>query len=92
MASSLVSTLADLMEKEALKFVQDRLSSGDDPLGILDDARHAMEVVGKRFADFEYFIPDLVYSGEILKEITDIVLPIFWDTDYRRPVSKSLEE
>jgi 5-methyltetrahydrofolate--homocysteine methyltransferase len=31
--------------------------------------------VGKRFSDCEYFIPDLVYSGEILKEITDMVKP-----------------
>jgi len=75
MAEDLVSTLADLKEKEALGIVQDRLSAGDDPLSILDDARRAVEIVGKRFADSEYFIPDLVYSGEILKEITDMVKP-----------------
>jgi 5-methyltetrahydrofolate--homocysteine methyltransferase len=34
-----------------------------------------VELVGKRFSDGEYFIPDLVYSGEILKEITDMVKP-----------------
>jgi methanogenic corrinoid protein MtbC1 len=34
-----------------------------------------MEIVGKRFADGEYFIPDLIYSGEILKQITDMVKP-----------------
>jgi len=75
MAEDLVSTLADLKEKEALGIVQDRLSAGDDPLSILDDARRAVEIVGKRFADSEYFIPDLVYSGEILKEVTDMVKP-----------------
>ena len=75
MAKDLVSTLADLKEQEALKIVEDRLSAGEEPLKILDDARKAMEVVGKRFASSEYFMPDLVYSGEILKEITDIVKP-----------------
>jgi len=75
MAEDLVNTLADLKEKEALKIVEDRLSAGDEPLKILDDARRAVEIVGKRFADSEYFIPDLVYSGEILKEITDMVKP-----------------
>jgi methanogenic corrinoid protein MtbC1 len=75
MAKDLVRTLADLKEKEALGIVQDRLNAGDDPLRILDDARRALEIVGKRFADSEYFIPDLVYSGEILKEITDMVRP-----------------
>jgi len=75
MAKDLVKTLADLKEKEALEIVQNRLSAGDDPLLILDDARRALEIVGKRFSDCEYFIPDLVYSGEILKAITDMVRP-----------------
>jgi trimethylamine corrinoid protein len=75
MAKDLVRTLADLKEKEALEIVQDRLNAGDDPLRILDDARRALEIVGKRFSDCEYFIPDLVYSGEILKAITDMVRP-----------------
>jgi 5-methyltetrahydrofolate--homocysteine methyltransferase len=71
----LVKTLADLKEKEAIKIVEDRLKAGEDPLKILDDARKAVEIVGKRFSDSEYFIPDLVYSGEILKSITDMVKP-----------------
>lgn len=75
MAKDLVKTLADLKEKEALKMVEDRLGAGEDPLKILDDARRAVEIVGKRFADGEYFIPDLVYSGEILKAITNMVKP-----------------
>jgi 5-methyltetrahydrofolate--homocysteine methyltransferase len=75
MAKDLVKTLADLKEKEALKIVEDRLSAGEDPLKILDDARRAVEIVGKRFSDSEYFIPDLVYAGEILKAITERVKP-----------------
>jgi methanogenic corrinoid protein MtbC1 len=75
MADDLVTILADLKEKEALEIVQNRLAAGDDPLGILDDARRGMETVGNRFENSEYFIPDLVYSGEILKEITDLVKP-----------------
>jgi 5-methyltetrahydrofolate--homocysteine methyltransferase len=75
MAGGLVITLADLKEKEAFKIVEDRLNAGEEPLKILDDARMGMEIVGKRFADSEYFIPDLIYSGEILKEITELVKP-----------------
>jgi methanogenic corrinoid protein MtbC1 len=75
MAKDLVSALADLKEKEALKIVEDRLSGGGDPLEILDDARSALEIVGKRFSDSEYFIPDLVNAGEILKTITGMVKP-----------------
>jgi methanogenic corrinoid protein MtbC1 len=75
MAKDLVKALANLKENEALEIVQNRLNAGDDPLRILDDARRALEIVGKRFSDCEYFIPDLVYSGEILKRITDMVRP-----------------
>jgi len=75
MAKDLVSTLADLKEEEALRIVEEKLRAGEDPLKILGDARGGMEIVGKRFANSEYFIPDLIYSGEILKEITDLVRP-----------------
>jgi methanogenic corrinoid protein MtbC1 len=75
MAGDLLNTLADLEEEKALEIVRERLNAGENPMSILDDARHAMEVVGKRFASGEYFIPDLVYSGEILKSINEIVKP-----------------
>ncbi len=75
MAKDLCNTLADLKEDEALAIVQERLNANADPLVILDDARRAMEIVGKRFAESKYFIPDLVYSGEILKKINEMVKP-----------------
>jgi 5-methyltetrahydrofolate--homocysteine methyltransferase len=75
MAKDLVKTLADLKEQEVIKIVEDRLKAKEDPLKILEDARKGMEVVGKRFASSEYFIPDLVYSGEILKSVTELVKP-----------------
>jgi 5-methyltetrahydrofolate--homocysteine methyltransferase len=34
-----------------------------------------MDIVGNRFANSEYFISDLLYSGEILKTITDMIKP-----------------
>ena len=75
MAGNLVNALADLKEEEALKIVKDRMNAGEEPLKILEDARKGMEVVGKRFADSTYFIPDLVYSGEILKGVSELVKP-----------------
>ena len=75
MAESLVNALADLKEKEALKIAEDRLEAGEDPMAILDDARRAMVIVGGRFGNYEYFIPDLIYSGEILRQISEMVKP-----------------
>jgi methanogenic corrinoid protein MtbC1 len=75
MAGDLVNLLADLKEDEAIKVVKERLAKGEDALKILDDARAGMEIVGKRFASSQYFVPDLVYSGEILKAVSELVKP-----------------
>ncbi|MBN2074818.1 MAG: cobalamin-dependent protein [Dehalococcoidales bacterium] len=85
MAENLVDILADLKEKEALAIVKERLESGEEPMNILADSRKALEIVGNRFADGTYFIPDLVYSGEILKAISDLVKPkMNQDADIKR--------
>jgi trimethylamine corrinoid protein len=75
MATDLAALLSDLKEEEAIKVTKDRLAKGENPLKILEDSRKGMEIVGKRFASGEYFIPDLIYSGEILRQISDIVKP-----------------
>jgi len=75
MANDLINLIADLKEQEALTVVRRRLDAGEDPLLILDDSRKALVIVGKRFADSEYFIPDLLYSGEIAREIAELVKP-----------------
>jgi 5-methyltetrahydrofolate--homocysteine methyltransferase len=67
--------LADLKEDEVLKLTKKRLDAKEEPLKILEDSRKGMEIVGKRFADGEYFLPELVFSGELLKEITELVKP-----------------
>jgi methanogenic corrinoid protein MtbC1 len=75
MSADYVNLLADLKEEEVLKLTKERLDSGENPMNILDDSREGMGVVGKRFADGEYFLPELVFSGELLKQITEMVKP-----------------
>jgi methanogenic corrinoid protein MtbC1 len=76
MAKGLIELMSDLREEEALLLVQERIAQGADPGQILDDARSAMEIVGKRFEKCEYFIPDLMMAGEILKQIAERVKPL----------------
>lgn len=75
MGLNLVELLSDLKEEEVLRVCKERLDTGEDPLKILAESRKGLEIVGKRFADGEYFIPELVYSGEILRQINDIIKP-----------------
>ena len=75
MSADYVNLLADLKEDEVLKLTKERLDGGEEPMNILDDSREGMAIVGKRFADGEYFLPELVFSGELLKLITEMVKP-----------------
>jgi methanogenic corrinoid protein MtbC1 len=75
MSGELVTLLSDLKEPEAVAFVEKALEQGIDPLDLLGEAKEAMNIVGQRFASDEYFIPDLVFSGVILKRIITLLEP-----------------
>ncbi len=75
MSDKLVQAIADMEEEQALAMIQELLAQGTDPVTILDDCRAAMEVVGRRFEANEYFIPELILAGEILKSISAQVKP-----------------
>lgn len=76
MNQELINLMADMQEEETLALVNKLIAEGTNPNDILGDARSAMEIVGKRFEACEYFIPDLMMAGEILKGISDIVKPL----------------
>ena len=71
----LVTLIAELKKQDAIQETQRRLSAGEYPLKILDDARRAMQIVGERFSEGTYFIPDLVYSGKILEQVAAMIKP-----------------
>jgi len=75
MSGELTKAIAELDEKEALKLAKDWLDKGKDPNTILDESRKGMETVGKKFAEGSYFLPELIYSGEILKGVSEIIKP-----------------
>ena len=75
MSSELTTLLSDLKEKEALAYVEKALAGGTDPMALLEDAKAGMTIVGERFSEEYFFIPDLVFSGEILKRIVKLLEP-----------------
>ena len=75
MDGDLVALISELKKKEAVQVAEQRLKAGEDPLKILEDAKKAMQIVGSRFSEGTYFIPDLVYSGKILEQIAEMVKP-----------------
>ena len=79
MSGELTKLLSDLKETEALELVKKALGEGADPMDLLGEAREGINVVGERFASGDFFIPELVYSGEILKEIVKLLEPHLGD-------------
>jgi 5-methyltetrahydrofolate--homocysteine methyltransferase len=75
MSEKLINAIADMREEEALALVKEMIAGGSDPMEILDLAREAMTVVGQRFDEETYFLPELMLAGEMLSQIADIVKP-----------------
>jgi len=75
MSGALAKLLSDLKEQEVLAFVEKALGEGVGAMELLEDAKEGMNIVGQRFSEETYFIPDLVYSGEILRRIVEMLQP-----------------
>jgi methanogenic corrinoid protein MtbC1 len=75
MAHELVEAMANMKEKDALRIVDEMLEKGEDPNYILDLSSEAMAVVGERYQEGTYFLPELIMSGEMLKKIGEVLKP-----------------
>jgi methanogenic corrinoid protein MtbC1 len=75
MSKELVNAIADMREAETLKLVKEMVEGGSEPMAILGAAREAMDIVGKRYEEGAYFLPELMLAGEMLNQITDILKP-----------------
>jgi methanogenic corrinoid protein MtbC1 len=75
MAEKLVDAMTNMRETEAVEIAKALVNGDEDPIKILDDCTKAMETVGKRFEAGEYFLPELIMAGEILKQISEMVKP-----------------
>jgi len=75
MSKKLVNAIADMKEQEALKLAKEMVEGGEDPMVILDAAREAMGIVGQRYEEETYFLPELILAGVMLEQIADMVKP-----------------
>jgi len=80
--SQLVEWLADMNEDDALPLAKRMLlEDGKNPMRVLDLCRAAMDIVGQRFEEGEYFLPELVLAGEMLDTIGAIAKPLIKQGD-----------
>jgi len=81
----LVELLADMYEEEAIELAQQMLDSKVDPLRVLELCREAMDIVGKRFEEKEYFLPELILAGELLDQIGKMAKPLLEQSPDKPP-------
>jgi methanogenic corrinoid protein MtbC1 len=72
----LVRLIADLEEQAVLDIVRKRIDAGDDLMQILEECNEGMQVVGRRYEQGEYYIAGLIMSGEIFREVVEMIQPL----------------
>jgi methylmalonyl-CoA mutase cobalamin-binding domain/chain len=72
----LTEALANLEEKKVLALVDQKINEGEDVLKIVAELNEGMVKVGEMFSCEQYFISQLIYSAEILKQTMKKVDPL----------------
>ena len=75
MKEKLVTAIADMKEEEAMSLARAMLDKGEDPQAILDAGSRAMTLIGNRYDAGEYFLPELILAGDMMKQLGDLVKP-----------------
>ena len=74
----LKNSLLDLDMQGAVAAARAIADGGDNAVvkGAVDAVSDALQTVGKRFQDGEWFLAELVYAGEIAKEVMNLLSPL----------------
>ncbi len=72
----LIKAIADMMEEEAYALTQKYVDQGADPTEIFNAYKEALAIVGERFEKGQYFVPELILSGEMMKSASALMKPL----------------
>lgn len=73
--SELADAIAELKEDEVNRLVREKIKSGVDPLALVEECRDGMRLVGERHRTGDYFLGELIMSGEIFKNAMGFIEP-----------------
>jgi methylmalonyl-CoA mutase cobalamin-binding domain/chain len=75
MSSKISENIVELKEEEVLDEVEMRLKQGEDPMKIVDDLQQGLTTVGEKYNAKEFFLAELILSGEIFKSAMELINP-----------------
>lgn len=90
MLEKMIDAMVSMREQDALDIARELIESGEDSMKILDASSKALEQVGSKFETGEYFLPQLVLSGEMLKQISEMVKPLIKEEVTKETLGKVL--
>ncbi len=83
-SEDIAALISDVNEEGTLAAVRGALDGGTDPLVLVEALREGMSAVGERFEAKEYFLPDLIMSGEIFNEAIALIEPLLGGREAER--------
>lgn len=86
--SELAEAILELKEDEVNRLVRARIEAGVDPLALVDECREGMRLVGERHRTGDYFLGELIMSGEIFKNAMGIIEPLLQAGSPVRPLAR----
>ena len=88
MADGLSMAIVELKRDEVLDAVRKRTQRGEDSVRIIEECRRGMEIVGERYTKGEFFLSELILSGEIFKKAFAILEPYLTQSGPAKPIAK----
>lgn len=75
MSSRLTKNLIELERDQVLSEVEERINKGEDPMKIFKECKEGMELIGERYKNKEYFLAELMLSGDLFREAMELIEP-----------------
>lgn len=88
MSQELIDAITGFDKEAALSITKNLLNNKITPEEILDHSRAAMQIIGDKFEIGEYFLPELIISGDILSTIAEELTPFLQSDGEKEKLGK----
>jgi len=73
--SKFIEEIVELNDDKVISILKEKLANNEEISAVMDEVKVAMKEIGRRFEEKEYFLPDLIMSGDILRQIFEVLGP-----------------
>ncbi|MCW4032403.1 MAG: cobalamin-dependent protein [Candidatus Bathyarchaeota archaeon] len=78
MINDFENSIINLDIEKAIQYCKELIESGQaEPIDILKTISRALDVVGQKYEEKEYFLSELIMAGEIVNELLKIIDPLY---------------